>query len=105
MLSASGQRVSRGPSNSISNALFRAFLESRLEVLSHGFLQAPNSHCKRIAAVIGQLSNKRTLAQKDKAFRGNCRLLNNFYRTRNNANGDALGRSKERGNPHGAIGS
>jgi hypothetical protein len=64
VLSASGQRVSRGPSNSISNALFRAFLESRLEVLSHGFLQAPNSHCKRIAAVIGQLSNKRLLPRK-----------------------------------------
>ena len=64
MLSASGQRVSRGPSNSISNALFRAFLESRLEVLPHGFLQAPNSHCKRIAAAIGQLSNKRLLPRK-----------------------------------------
>lgn len=66
MLSASGQRVSREPSNSISNALFRAFLESRLEVLSHGFLQAPNSNRKRIAAVIGQLSNKRLLPRKTK---------------------------------------
>jgi hypothetical protein len=66
VLSASGQRVSRGPSNSISNALFRAFLDSRLEVLSHGFLQAPNSHCKRIDAVIGQLSRRRLLPRKTK---------------------------------------
>ena len=66
MLSASGQRVSRGPSASISNALFRTFLESRLEVLSHGFLQAPNSNCKRIAAVIGPLSNKQLLPRKTK---------------------------------------
>src|SRR5580704_18217516 len=95
VLSASGQRVSRGPSNSISNSLFRAFLESRLEVLSHGFLQAPNSHCKRIDAVIGQLSKRRIVPRKTKL----CGLLNNFYRTWNNANGDALGRSKERGNP------
>jgi hypothetical protein len=65
VLSASGQRV-RGPSNSISNALFRAFLESRLEVLSHGLVQAPNTNCKRIAAVIGQLSNKRILPRKTK---------------------------------------
>jgi hypothetical protein len=98
LLSASRQRVSRGPSNGVSNASFRAFFESRLEGLSHGFLQAPNSRCKRIAAVLGQLSNKRLLP-RDKAFRGNCRPLNNFQRTRNNAPGDALRRSKERGNP------
>jgi hypothetical protein len=66
VLSASGQWVSRGPFNSISSALFRAFLESRLEVLSHGFLQAPNSHCKRIAEVIGLLSNRHILPRKTK---------------------------------------
>jgi hypothetical protein len=33
-------------------------------VLSHGFLQAPNSRCKRIAAVLGQLSNKRLLPRE-----------------------------------------
>ena len=104
MFSASGQRVSRGPSNSISNALFRAFLESRLEVLSHGFLQAPNSHCKRIDAVIGQLSNRRNFAQKDRAFRGNCGLAEQILRPEQSQWGRVRPVQRER-KPHGAIGS